>query len=90
MGASRRSRWQRLTRGSVIGRVIRESGPGIDVHVVSHPGGRSEDAFVVPRTQRPATLPRERVAFGFALTAFALPLLTWVLSNLRSESASRP
>ena len=53
MGASRRSRWQRLTRGSVIGRVIRESGPGIDVHVVSHPGGRSEDAFVVPRTQRP-------------------------------------
>ena len=26
MGASRRSRWQRLTRGSVIGQVIRESG----------------------------------------------------------------
>ena len=85
MGASRRSRWQRLTRGSVIGRVIRESGPGIDVHVVSHPGGRSEDAFVVPRTQRPATLPRERVLLGFALTAVSLPLLTWVLSNLRSE-----
>ena len=85
MGASRRSRWQRLTRGSVIGRVIRESGPGIDVHVVSHPGGRSEDAFVVPRTQRPATLPRERVLLGFALTVVALPLLTWVLSHLRGE-----
>jgi two-component system sensor histidine kinase KdpD len=85
MGASRRSRWQRLTRGSVIGRVIRESGPGIDVHVVSHPGGRSEDAFVVPRTQRPAALPRERVLAGFAVTAVALPLLTWILSHLRDE-----
>ena len=85
MGASRRSRLQRLTRGSVIGRVIRESGPGIDVHVVSHPGGRSEDAFVVPRTQRPATLPRERVLLGFALTAISLPLLTWALSHLRGE-----
>ena len=66
MGASRRSRWQRLTRGSVIGRVIRESGLGIDVHVVSHPEGRSEDAFVVPRTRRPPTLPRRRVLLGFA------------------------
>ena len=54
MGASRRSSWQRLTRGSVIGRVIRESGVGIDVHVISHPEGRSEDAYVVPRTRRPA------------------------------------
>jgi two-component system sensor histidine kinase KdpD len=85
MGASRRSRWQRLTRGSVIGRVIRESGPGIDVHVVSHPGGRSEDAFVVPRTQRPASLPRERVVAGFAVTILALTLLTWILSLLRDE-----
>jgi two-component system sensor histidine kinase KdpD len=37
MGASRRSGWQRITRGSVIGQVIRESGTGIDVHVISHP-----------------------------------------------------
>ena len=85
MGASRRSRWQRLTRGSVIGSVIRESGPGIDVHVVSHPGGRSEEAFVVPRTQRPPTLPRRRVLLGLALTAAGLPFLTWVLSQLRNE-----
>ena len=49
MGASRRSKWQRLTRGSVIGRVIRESGSDIDVHVVSHPDAPSEQAFVVPR-----------------------------------------
>jgi two-component system, OmpR family, sensor histidine kinase KdpD len=85
MGASRRSRWQRLTRGSVIGQVIRDSGPGIDVHVVSHPGGRSEEAFVVPRTRRPATLPRRRVLLGFGVAATSLPLLTWILSNLREE-----
>src|SRR6478735_1469398 len=70
MGASRRSNWQRITRGSVIGRVIRESGVGIDVHVISHPGGRSEDAFVVPRTGRPATLPRQRVLLGWSVSLF--------------------
>ena len=85
MGASRRSRWQRITRGSVIGRVIRESGVGIDVHVVSHPGGRSEEVFVVPRTRRPTTLPRRRVVLGFVLAAAALPLLTWTLALLRDE-----
>ena len=73
MGASRRSRWQRLTRGSVIGRVIRESGVAIDVHVISHPEARSEDAFVVPRTRRPAALPRRRRPLGFVLAAAGLP-----------------
>ena len=82
MGATRRSRWQQLTRGSVIGRVIRESGGGIDVHVISHPGD-SDEAFLVPRVRRPATLPRRRVAIGLALAAFAPPLLTVVLAELR-------
>jgi two-component system sensor histidine kinase KdpD len=45
LGASRRSRWQELTPGSVINRVIRRSGP-IDVHVISadadHDGAMSE------------------------------------------------
>jgi two-component system sensor histidine kinase KdpD len=85
MGASRRSNWQRITRGSVIGRVIRESGVGIDVHVISHPEGRSEDAFVVPRTRRPAALPRRRVLLGFGLAAIGLPLLTWILAQFRAD-----
>ena len=85
MGASRRSKWQRLTRGSVIGKVIRESGTGIDVHVVSHPEGRSEDAYVVPRTRRPAALPRRRQLMGAALAAVGLPLLTAVLALLRDH-----
>ena len=35
LGATRRSRWAELTRGSVINRVIRDAGPGIDVHVIT-------------------------------------------------------
>jgi two-component system sensor histidine kinase KdpD len=85
MGATRRSRWQRLTRGSVIGRVIRDSGVAIDVHVISHPEARSEEAFVVPRTRRPAALPRRRQALGLLLALVALPLLTLVLTQLRGQ-----
>ena len=87
MGATRRSRWQRLTRGSVIGRVIRESGVAIDVHVISHPQAASEQAFVVPRTRRPGALPRRRVAIGLALAAVGPPLLTAVLAQLRDHVA---
>ena len=85
MGATRRSRWQRLTRGSVIGRVIRESGVPIDVHVISHPEARSEDAFVLPRTRRPAALPRRRVAIGFALAAVGPPALAALLAQFRDD-----
>src|SRR5215218_6437880 len=85
MGATRRSRWERLTRGSVIGRVIRESGVTIDVHVISHPEARSEEAFVVLRTRRPPALPRRRQALGFLVAAVCVPALTLVLAQLRDQ-----
>ncbi len=84
MGASRRSRWQRLTRGSVIGNVIRGSGTRIDVHVVSHPDA-AEEAFALPRTRRPATLPRRRVTIGLALAVVGPPALAVVLTQLREQ-----
>ena len=84
MGASRRSRWQRLTRGSVIGKVIRGSGTRIDVHVVSHPDA-AEEAFTLPRTRRPDTLPSRRVAIGLFLALTGPPVLAFVLSHLRDE-----
>jgi two-component system sensor histidine kinase KdpD len=84
MGASRRSRWQRLTRGSVIGKVIRGSGTRIDVHVVSHPDA-AEEVFTLPRTRRPATLPSRRVAIGLGLALFGPPLLAFLLSHLREQ-----
>src|SRR5262245_22134048 len=84
MGASRRSRWQRLTRGSVIGKVIRGSGTRIDVHVVSHPDA-AEEVFTLPRTRRPASLPQRRVALGLALAVLGPPLLAYILSNMRAQ-----
>jgi two-component system sensor histidine kinase KdpD len=69
----------------VIGTVIRESGVPIDIHVISHPEARSEEAFVVPRRRRPAALPRRRQELGFALAATGLPLLTLVLAQIRDQ-----
>jgi two-component system sensor histidine kinase KdpD len=85
MGATRRSRWQRLTRGSVIGKVIRESGTAIDIHVISHPEAGSEDAFTVARGRRPRALPRRRQTAGALLAVTGLPLLTLVLAQLRDH-----
>ncbi|MGZ8783567.1 MAG: DUF4118 domain-containing protein, partial [Gaiellaceae bacterium] len=83
LGATRRSRLAELTRGSVINRVIRDSGMGLDIHVIS----RADDgaAATTSRTLRPGALPRRRVRLGFLLAAVGLPLLTWVLTNLRTH-----
>ncbi len=85
MGASRRSRWSRLTRGSVIGEVIRNSGVGIDVHVVSHAEGTEDHQLALPRRRRPASLPRRRVAIGLGLAAVGPVALTALLADLRGE-----
>ena len=85
MGASRRSRWRELTRGSVIKQVIRESGVGIDVHVISHPQPGEREGFALPRTARPAALPRRRVVIGFALAATHRRSSPLVLAQLREH-----
>jgi len=83
LGATRRSRFAELTRGSVINRVIRDSGVGLDVHVIS----RADEGAgaTAPRRRRPGSLPRRRVQLGFLLAAIGLPLLTWLLTNLRTH-----
>ena len=60
LGATRRSRFAELTRGSVINRVIRDSGVGLDVHVIS----RADDgaAATTSRTRRPGALPGDALA----------------------------
>jgi two-component system, OmpR family, sensor histidine kinase KdpD len=85
MGATRRSWWQRLTRGSVIGQVIRDSGVAIDVHVISHPDARSEEGLAVQLTRRPAALSRRRQLLGLLLALAGLPLLTIALAQLRDQ-----
>ena len=86
LGATRRSRWRELTQGSVINDVIRNSGIGIDVHVISREEGAPTEPGH-PRTRRPRGLPRRRVTAGFVLAAIGLPLLTWILSELRDHVA---
>src|SRR6185503_6252156 len=35
VGASRRSRWSEIMRGSVLNRIAQEAGRGLDVHIIS-------------------------------------------------------
>ncbi len=55
LGASGRSRWAELTRGSVINRVLRQSGP-IDVHVIST--SLPEGIRQAPELRRRSDVPR--------------------------------
>ncbi|MGH7644686.1 MAG: DUF4118 domain-containing protein, partial [Gemmatimonadales bacterium] len=83
LGASQRSRWAELVRGSVINTVIRDSGP-IDVHVISAPATASEEAIVLPRRRLPTPTSRRRAA-GLLVAAAGLPLLTALLSTQREH-----
>jgi two-component system sensor histidine kinase KdpD len=84
LGSSRQSRWHDLTRGSVINRVVRLSGP-IDVHVISHePSGPEQLELARPRRRRVAVAPRRRL-LAWALTVAGLPLLTAGLTQMRDD-----
>ena len=85
LGATRRSRWRELTQGSVINHVIRNSGIGLDVHVISR-----EEGAAATEPGRPPHASAGRAATatcsrGLSLALVGLPLLTWVLSNLRDH-----
>jgi two-component system, OmpR family, sensor histidine kinase KdpD len=82
LGASRRSRWVELTRGSVINRVIRESGP-IDVHVISSDQPEAAAALHRPRGRR--VLPVRRQVAGAVVGVVVLPLLTLVMAGMRDN-----
>jgi two-component system sensor histidine kinase KdpD len=82
LGASRQSRWTHFVRGSVINNVIRASGP-IDVHVISSDVVEAPAERVRPRPRALAVSRRRRV-IAWALAVLAPPVLTLVLSNVRS------
>jgi two-component system sensor histidine kinase KdpD len=85
LGATQRSRWTELWRGSVVNQVVRASGD-LDVHVISR---AADDAPSSPTTWRPellrSPLTRRRRAAGWLLGAVGLPLLTFLLVLLRDE-----
>ena len=85
LGATHRSRWAELWRGSVVNQVVRASGD-LDVHVISR---IADDP---PATRRPRRTPllrsplsRRRRAAGWIVGAIGLPLLTLLLVSLREQ-----
>jgi two-component system sensor histidine kinase KdpD len=81
LGASGRSRWQRLLRGDVIEDVLHQAG-GLDVHVIATtpaPPGLP----AVPRPQAGSRLSKERRRRGWLVGAVTLPLVTVLLLPLR-------
>lgn len=83
IGVSRRSRLAAVLTGPGIGAtVIRESGD-IDVHIVSH--ARAGGRLSLPRPRGGLTV-RRRV-YGFALALIGGPLLTLLLTSVRSHES---
>ena len=84
LGASRRSRWQELLRGSPVTSVLRRVGD-IDVHVIAGETEPEAAASRLPAVQSVSSLPRRRRVAGWVLAATVLPLLTLVLIPLRAD-----
>ncbi len=88
LGASHRSRWEEMLRGSVINRTVHLSGP-IDVHVISHQADdRSTSTARLTRLRRLSispVSPRRQLA-GWLLAAVGIPLLTVLLVQLRDST----
>jgi two-component system sensor histidine kinase KdpD len=88
LGASGRSRWTELARGSVINDVIRQAGGAFDVHVISTATTEGEGgapSLLPPPRLRLAALSRRRRWGGLALALIGLPVLTFVLSHVRDS-----
>lgn len=82
IGVSRRSRLTTFLTGQGIGATVIRASGDIDVHIVSH---ASAGTLQLPRSRGALTL-RRRLG-GFALALLGLPLLTWLLSALRSPES---
>ncbi|MGE3835982.1 MAG: DUF4118 domain-containing protein, partial [Acidimicrobiia bacterium] len=80
LGASHRSRWAELTKGSIINRVIARS-DSVDVHVISHESSQPERRplrFVAPRRQHPSR-PARAIRLAWAAALVGIPLLVLAL-----------
>jgi two-component system sensor histidine kinase KdpD len=86
LGATRRSRWAELIRGSVINQVIREAADGIDVHVISSPTPSQRPVAVLPKVPMRghlAVLPRRNVVVGWVMAIVGMPLFALLLTTAR-------
>jgi two-component system sensor histidine kinase KdpD len=84
LGASRRNRWAELLHGSVISRVLR-SADLIDVHVIATEPSDEDHAAESRIHVGRSGISRRRQGIACLLAAVALPLLTVVLTSVRSD-----
>jgi two-component system sensor histidine kinase KdpD len=85
LGASQRSLWAELTRGSVINRVVRLSGH-IDVHVISQESADGEEQDrAVPRVRRRVALSPRRRLLSWLTALVGIPALTALLVPMRDD-----
>jgi two-component system sensor histidine kinase KdpD len=91
LGASRRTRWQEITRGSLLARVLRQAG-AIDVHVIhddTEPGGARRPRrwpSQLPSVLRPDVGGR-RLGWAWILTVAGLPSVVAGVLPLREHTA---
>jgi two-component system sensor histidine kinase KdpD len=84
LGASGRSRWAELLRGSIVTEVLRRADQ-LDVHIIGVEAGEGHrPPLSLPPPRRLAGVSPRRRQMGWALAAIGLPLLTLLLANLRS------
>jgi two-component system sensor histidine kinase KdpD len=84
LGASQRSRWAELARGSVVNDVLRAA-HGLDVHVIGVEDEAQAADGALPRRRRLPGVSRRRRQLGWGLAVAGLPMLTLVLANLRDQ-----
>ena len=84
LGSSQRSRMTEILRGSVINRVVRESGD-IDVHVISTRADGGAETRAARHVGRGLGLSRQRQRLGWIVAVVGLPLLTLLLTHTRDH-----
>ncbi|MGW1736479.1 sensor histidine kinase KdpD [Streptomyces sp. NBC_01724] len=82
LGVSRRRTWQYAFGPGVSATVARESGPDLDVHIVTH--GEAAKGRGLP-VARGARLGRARIIWGWLVGVFGPVLLTLLLNGLAPE-----
>ncbi|MER6565399.1 sensor histidine kinase KdpD [Streptomyces sp. NPDC001093] len=78
LGVSRRRSWQYVFGPGVGATVARESGPDLDVHLITHDEAGKGRGLPVARGAR---LGRSRVIWGWAVGVIGPALLTWLLTS---------
>ncbi|MFD3656717.1 DUF4118 domain-containing protein [Streptomyces sp. NPDC058620] len=79
LGVSRRKAWQYVLGPGVSGTVARESGPDLDVHIVTHDAAAKGRGLPIARSAR---LGRARIIWGWLAGVAGPALLTLLLSSV--------